>query len=216
MASAIIHMAVAKKVNEVLNIKPENHLLLGSIAPDIAKMVGSKRYISHFINESDKDITNVPNIDNFLNKYKEYLVHPYELGYYIHLLTDVLWFKEYLPNIADDQELIIYKDGVPIKYDEDEYMRILYNDYTKMNVEVVDYYGMDFSLFYEKFDYPVNHIEEVDEKYFDDVIKKFGDLSSGEANASYVMDIKRIVHFIEYATVYCLDEIDKLKNSSFK
>ena len=213
MASAIIHMAVAKKVNEVLNIKPGNHFLLGSIAPDIAKMVGSQRYISHFINESDKDITNVPNIDNFLKKYKEYLINPYELGYYVHLLTDVLWFQEYLPNIADDKELVIInKEGVAIKYDEEEYLRILYNDYTKMNVEVVDYYGLDFSLFYEKFDYPVNHIEEVDEKYFDDVIKKFGDLASNEANVSYTMDIKKIVHFIEYATVYCLDEIRKLKN----
>lgn len=212
MASAIIHIAVAKKVNEVLNVNPENHLLLGAIAPDIAKMVGSERYISHFIDESDKEITSVPNIDNFLSKYKKYLNNPYELGYYIHLLTDVLWFKEYLPNIANEEEYIIYnKEGIPIKYDEDEYSKIIYNDYTNMNIEVVDYYGMDFSLFYENFEYPENHIKEVDEKYFDDVIKKFGELSSAEAkDDTYVMDIERIVHFIEYATVYCLDEIRKL------
>lgn len=212
MASAIIHIAVAKKVNEVLNVNPENHLLLGAIAPDIAKMVGSERYISHFIDESDKETTSVPNIDNFLSKYKEYLNNPYELGYYIHLLTDVLWFKEYLPNIANEEEYIIYnKEGIPIKYDEDEYSKIIYNDYTNMNIEVVDYYGMDFSLFYEKFECPENHIKEVDEKYFDDVIKKFGELSSAEAkDDAYVMDIERIVHFIEYATVYCLDEIRKL------
>lgn len=212
MASAIIHIAVAKKVNEVLNIKPENHLLLGAIAPDIAKMVGSERYISHFIDESDKEHTSIPNIDNFLRKYKKYLNNPYELGYYIHLLTDVLWFKEYLPNIANEEESIIYnKEGIPIKVDEEEYTRILYNDYTRMNVEVVDYYGMDFSLFYEEFEYPENHIEEVDEKYFDDVIKKFGIISSRDAkNEAYVMDIKRIVHFIEYATVYCLDELKNL------
>lgn len=133
------------------------------------------------------------------------------MGYYIHLLTDVLWFQEYLPNIADDKELVIInKNGIAIKYDEEDYLKILYNDYTSMNIDIVDYYGLDFSLFYEKFDYPVNHIEEVDEKYFDDVIDKFGILFCSESNVSYTMDIKRIVHFIEYATVYCLDEIRKL------
>lgn len=211
MASAVIHMAVAKKVNEVLKLENENHFLLGSISPDIAKMVGSQRYLSHFINEDDKEITSVPNIDNFLTKYKQYLVKPYELGYFIHLLTDVLWFQEYLPNLADEKKYIIYaKDGTPIKFSHDEYTEILYNDYTRINRDIMDYYNMDFSLFYEKFEYPINHILEVDEKYFDDVIEKFGMISSVDSQETYVMNIEGIVHFIEYATIYCLDELKKI------
>lgn len=208
MASCIIHMAVAKKVNEVLRLRNENHFLLGSIAPDIAKMVGSERRISHFIENKNESI---PGIELFLSKYKQYLVNPYELGYYVHLLTDVLWFKEYLPNIADAKKSIIYaKDGTPIQFSEKEYSDIIYNDYTSMNAEVISYYNMDFSLFYEKFDFPENHIKEVDEKYFQDVINKFGDISSKNSEVSYVMNLESIVHFIEYAAIYCLDEIKKI------
>ena len=39
MASAVIHLCVAKKVNEKLKMN-ERELLLGSIAPDISKQVG--------------------------------------------------------------------------------------------------------------------------------------------------------------------------------
>lgn len=208
MASCIIHMAVAKRVNEVLKLKNENHFLLGAIAPDIAKMVGSERRISHFIERIDD---NVPGIDLFLSKYKKYLINPYELGYYVHLLTDVLWFKEYFPNIADSKNSIIYaKDGTPIKFSEKEYSDIIYNDYTSLNAEVVSYYNMDFSLFYEKFAFPENHIKEVDEKYFQDVIDKLGEISSKNSEVTYVMNLESIVHFIEYATIYCLDEIKKI------
>ena len=42
MASAIIHMCVAKKVNEVLKMD-ENMIFLGSIAPDISKIVGESK-----------------------------------------------------------------------------------------------------------------------------------------------------------------------------
>ena len=42
MASALIHLAVAKKVNEQL--KRDNRILmLGSVAPDISKQIGSSR-----------------------------------------------------------------------------------------------------------------------------------------------------------------------------
>ena len=51
MSSAIIHIAIAKKVNEVIN-KNEKDLYLGSIAPDAAKIVGIDRNLTHFIKES--------------------------------------------------------------------------------------------------------------------------------------------------------------------
>ena len=38
MASSIIHIAVAKEINKVLNRK-ESNLLIGTIAPDISKLL---------------------------------------------------------------------------------------------------------------------------------------------------------------------------------
>ena len=47
MASAIIHMAVASELNKKIKRK-ESEYFIGSIAPDIAKIVGIDRNITHF------------------------------------------------------------------------------------------------------------------------------------------------------------------------
>lgn len=207
MASALIHLAVAKRVNEVLKLENEKHFLFGSIAPDIAKMVGSTRNKSHFILENEN--TDTPNVDRFLKKYKKYLKNPYELGYFVHLTTDVLWFDEFLPNFHQENYMINSR-GEKIKFDEDELLEILYNDYTNLNKEVLSYYNLDLSLFYEEFEFPINHIEEVSSEHFQDVIDKMGVIVKDVSNASYVLKIESIIHFIEYATIYCLDEIKKI------
>lgn len=209
MASALIHLAVAKRVNEVLNIANEKHLLFGAVAPDIAKMVGSTRKVSHFILESEE--TDTPNPKRFLDKYKQYLSNPYELGYYIHLVTDVLWFDEFLPNFVQGNYLINSR-GEKIKFDEDELLEILYNDYTNLNKDILSYYNLDLSLFYEDFEFPENHVKEVSSEHFQDVIDKMGAISKNMSNASYVLKIESIIHFIEYATIYCLDELKKIDN----
>lgn len=207
MASALIHMAVAKRVNEELKLNNEMHFLFGSVAPDIARMIGSPRELTHFILPGEK--TDTPNINIFLSKYKEYLVNPYELGYYVHLLTDVLWFDEFLPNFVKDN-YIVDKHGNRLRFPEDEITDILYNDYSNLNHQVLSYYNFDLSLFYEKFEFPENHIKEVSSKHFQDVIDLLGTISSKVTDYRYILNIESIIHFIEYATIYCLDRIREL------
>ena len=60
MASGLIHICVAKEINKYLK-RNEEQILLGSIAPDIAKLINISRDKTHFIDEK-KDI---PNIENF-------------------------------------------------------------------------------------------------------------------------------------------------------
>ena len=206
MASAVIHMAVAKRVNEVLNLDNERAFLFGAVAPDIAKMVGSQRYISHFANPVD----GVPDLDRFLARYKEYLVNEYELGYFVHLATDVLWSNEFLPNFVTD-DCIIDKKGEKLRFPEEEISEIIYNDYSNMNAQLLSYYNFDLSLYYQDFEFPENHIKEVNEVYFPMVIKKLGDISTYTKEYSYLFNIESIVHFIEFATIYCLDEIKKIE-----
>ena len=69
MVSSVIHMAVAKEINKRIK-RDENKLLIGSIAPDISKHLGQSKLFSHFLDSVDSDI---PNIDKFLNKYKDRL-----------------------------------------------------------------------------------------------------------------------------------------------
>ena len=87
MASAIMHICVAKKMNDKLHVD-EKMLLLGSIAPDLSKQVGESKEQSHFL-PSPKDPS--PDILSFLEKYKNDLHHPFLLGYFIHLFLAYLF-----------------------------------------------------------------------------------------------------------------------------
>ncbi len=207
MASALIHLAVAKKVLNNINVTNEKHYYLGAIAPDVAKMVGLTRHQSHFI--SDDEDTDTPHAEVFYAKYKKYLKNPYELGYYVHLLTDVLWFDEFLPNFVKDGYLIS-RTGEKLKFDDDELLEIIYDDYTNLNPEILSYYNLDLSLFYEKFEFPENHIEELPKKHFQDIIDILGPICMKECSSNFILQLDKIVQFVEYATIYVLDELKKL------
>ena len=98
MASAIIHIAVAKEINKDLHMN-EKELFLGTIAPDISKQIGESKVKSHFLPNENTDL---PNLEKFLNKYKDYLNIPFIMGYYIHLFTDYLWFKYFIREITNN------------------------------------------------------------------------------------------------------------------
>ena len=194
MASAIIHIAVAKKVNEVLN-RNEKDLYLGAIAPDASKIVGTDRKITHFITDDNSD---APNINYFRSLYLDKIKNDYDLGYYIHLLTDELWFNEFLPNFVLDDKVSL--KGITIG-------DIIYNDYTNLNVKIIDYYNLNFKLFYEEFTYPEPNIKEVPKSTFPLVIDKMGIIISNSAKYNYILKLDKITHFIEYATIYVLERL---------
>ena len=99
MASAMIHIAVANEINKVLKMD-QRKLLIGSIAPDMGKLIGRDKSITHFVDDDSPDI---PNMDLFLKKYKNNLNDPFVLGYYIHLYTDYLWFKYFISEVYNEE-----------------------------------------------------------------------------------------------------------------
>lgn len=204
MASSLIHMAVCKKVNEVLNLD-EREILLGSIAPDIAKIVGIPKKVTHFCT----DTNNIPIIDDFMKKYQTEIKTPFAFGYLIHLLTDELWFSEYLKNFLKDQHHIYDKEGNLLKFSNQEINDLLYNDYTNMNQQILDYYRMDLSLFYEPFDYPISPFTEFKDSYYGPLIDKIGLILTRTENYNYILKIESIIHFINYCAVYVIDELKK-------
>ena len=80
----------------------------------------------------------------FLEKYK--LDNDFILGYFVHLYTDYLWFKYFIGDIKY-KGLITFLDGIKLEYDKDEFTKYLYNDYTNLNVKLLDEYDLDLSLF---------------------------------------------------------------------
>lgn len=165
MASSIIHIAVANEINKVIK-KDKSKLFIGTIAPDISKLIGETKTKSHFLEENDKQ--GIPRLDWFLYRYQDKLNDDFVLGYYIHLFTDYLWFKYFLGEIRDDKT-ITKLDGTIVKVSDYMLIKYIYNDYTNLNTYLLDKYGLDCKIFYSslpKFDniiteIPMNEIQKI-------------------------------------------------------
>lgn len=198
MASVIIHLCVAKKISEKLNIYNEKEFFLGAIAPDLNKHINESRDVSHFLTSTKKDI---PNIQEFLNKYKDDLHNPYSLGYFVHLYTDKMWFDEFVPTFKYENTIKL-KDNTVISVNQEQIQNIIYGDYSSLNIKLLDEINLDLSLFYEYDKKIKTAITEVNYDKIDILLEKMSNLLMDEDNIkdkSYVFDLNDIVNFIYYS-----------------
>lgn len=205
MASAIMHICIAKKINEKLKVD-EKKLLLGSIAPDLSKQIGESKSKSHFLSTKKND---VPNIQEFLNKYKEELNNPFNLGYFIHLYTDKVWFDEFIRSKNYDNCIKLLDGSTPI-LSKEEICRLIYNDYTNINTLLIDEYELDLSLFYEELDIPDSKISEIPLNKLSILIDKMSlIIMNSKEEKSYIFDISSTIEFIEYCSEKILKKIEE-------
>lgn len=205
MASSVIHMCVAKKINEKLHL-PEKMLLLGSIAPDISKHLGESKTMSHFWTKDG-----VEDLDRFLEKYKKNLHHPFMMGYFIHLYTDFLWNKYFVSDIVENDTITLL-DGTKIKRDHSLYKELIYNDYTNLNVQLLDEYQLDLSLFYEETVPPEIEMDEIPVQKLQILIDYTGVIiENTKVNKEYVFNLEQIKAFIETSSNLIYAYIDELK-----
>ena len=143
MASSVIHMVVANEINKTLK-RDNDKLLIGAIAPDLSKQIGQTKIESHFL---DNDYDEIPNLDRFLDKYKDNLSDDFVLGYFIHLYTDYLWFKYFIPEISS-HNYITKLDGTVVKCNGKMLRLYMYNDYTNLNIQLIEQYNLDVDILY--------------------------------------------------------------------
>lgn len=211
MASAIIHIAVANEINKTLK-RDNKKLLIGAIAPDISKTIGKEKYISHF---SKKDSPDIPNIDLFLNKYLKYLDDDFVLGYYIHLYTDYLWFKYFITDFENKNHLITKLNGDIVKCEENTFYLYVYNDYTNLNIQVIDKYNLDLKVFYEELPIIDDIIDEIPIDKLQVLVDKMGlIISNSRQTKELIFDIKNIENFITISTAIILEDILNIKNNN--
>lgn len=204
MASAVIHLAVAKVLEPYLKINNRKDYYLGSIAPDIAKQIGRTKKESHFLYNEKED---VPNIKMFTDKYPNFYKNDFDLGYYIHLFTDKLWFDKFISNLTQSNSIKLI-DGTIIKTTPEELTDLIYSDYTNLNVKVIEEYDMDLSLFYEDFQLPKTDITEIPIKKLDILIDKMGIIiENSKQDKNYIFDIYLIKEFIEKTKERILEEL---------
>ncbi len=199
MPSTIIHMAVAKEINSKLK-RDNSKFMLGAIAPDLSKEVGLDRNVSHFIDNED----GIPNLNLFLNKYKNFLDDDFVLGYYVHLFTDYLWFKYFLTEIRN-KNIITKLDGSMIKYTGRMSLIYIYNDYTDLNMKVIDEYGLDLKIYYNKIPKMNNIITEIPMDKLNVLLNKTEKIiENSKSHKNMVFNMEHIRQFIK-TTIDLLD-----------
>lgn len=206
MASSMIHMVVANEINKKLN-RDTYKLLIGTIAPDISKLVGETKVKSHFV---DGEFDSIPNIDRFLNKYKNYLYDDFVMGYYIHLYTDYLWFKYFLDNV-DYSSMITSIDGTKVFCNKDDFIKYVYNDYTNLNIKLIDKYNMDLKIFYNDIPEITHIIDEIPMDKLGLIVDKTSNIiANSKMKTAYLFNLKNTENFIKLATELILSYIEKL------
>ncbi len=207
MASTVIHMVVANEINKVLK-KDNGKLLIGSIAPDISKLIGETKQYSHFLNSTDTDI---PDIDRFLVKYKYNLNDDFVLGYFIHLYTDYLWFKYFIPDLYYD-DYITKLDGTKVKCEGRMLCLYLYNDYTNLNIKLLDEYNMDLSIFYTEIPKFNSIIEEIPMDRLKVIIDKASIIiANSKVQKDMIVNIDYIKKFIDMSVDLILAKLKDLR-----
>ena len=207
MASSLIHIAVANEINKTLH-KDSSKLLIGTIAPDMGKMIDNSKVKSHF---STEDEVNIPNLDKFLDKYKENLNDDFVLGYYIHLFTDYLWFKYFLDEIHN-KDVIKKLDGSIFKCNDNMFGIYLYNDYTNLNISIIENYDLDLKIFYNEIPSIDNIIEEipVDKLYL--IVNEAGKIiENSKERKEMIINMNHIDRFIKLSTDLILSNLKELK-----
>ncbi len=206
MASSMIHIAVANEINKKLKRKRKD-LLIGTIAPDISKLIGETKKKSHFL-ETDNDI---PRLDWFLVRYKDNLDDDFVLGYYIHLYTDYLWFKYFIPEIVH-KDLIKKLDGSIIKCDGKMLSKYIYNDYTNLNIDLIETYNLDLSIFYEEIPKFKNIITEIPMDRIKLIIDNAGIIiKNSKQNKELIFDMEQVNTFIKTSVELILSNLKELK-----
>ena len=204
MASCIIHLAIAKKINEKINVDNEKDYYLGAIAPDISKQIGKSKTQSHFLLNTQN---NTPNISLFKKRYPTFMYNSFNLGYFTHLYADKCWEKDFLSHIKKNNFIKLI-NGAFIKSTKEDIEKLIYTDYTNLNIKIIEDYNLNLSLFYEDFVIPKTEIKEIPIKNLDILISKMGILiENSKTEKTYTLDINAVKEFIEKIANKIIDEL---------
>ncbi|MCR8656657.1 zinc dependent phospholipase C family protein [Paenibacillus endoradicis] len=187
MGSRIMHLVIANRISECLELEDRTSFLLGSIAPDAV----SPKDLSHFFEGRSRDYSRFINYNRFLDNYSSYRESHYILGYYTHLIADDIWLKgfflSWLRNRMDaDKDLI----------------NLYHNDFRLLNGKLLEYYGYTDQLKRMLSERPaILDIEEVKSTDVEQFIPYvFGDIAYNKEDINEnlnVFTLNQIIGYIE-------------------
>ena len=150
-------------------------------------------------------------MEEFLKKYKDNMDDDFVMGYYIHLYTDYLWFKYFLPDICGENRTFMKKlNGDIVKCNGNMLQLYIYNDYTNLNVKLIDNYNLDLKTFYNKIPEMTSIIEEIPKINL--IVTKIGEIiKASKDGKAIIIDIDKVTKFIKMATELILANIKEIE-----
>lgn len=144
MSSYIMHMCISDVVKRKLNLTDK--FVYGSILPDILKMVTGDRTTTHFLNEMQigDEWRRLPVIDKAI---KELTIEDKEirLGYIAHLVEDLIWFNDFIPQYATKVSDNKYKYLTTGEIKEaTHFTKDMYQDYSNCGAYIIESTNTDF------------------------------------------------------------------------
>lgn len=177
MPSIASHFVVAKIVGEKIGINSDDYFK-GNILPDITDDSHYKIKGTYY---------DIPDIDKYLDSV---MLKDLEIGYLTHLLLDKYFLEEYIPNNIDNyQEKKMFLSGK------------MYNDYSKINYELVKRYNLDVSY--------INKIMmEIDNANEKKLSNNLNSINNKELLSELeCLDINKFVVFLEDISIRIADYI---------
>lgn len=138
MSSIITHIYLANYIKNEFNFSDK--FLTGSVLPDMLRIYGKDRDLTHYIKEvKEKDkIFKLPDLKKYAFNNPDLIKNELKLGYFAHLVQDRIWFKNFIPiftNCECNKEDIKYRDGSV--HSMSKYLEDIYSDYILLDRKLV-------------------------------------------------------------------------------
>lgn len=211
MPGYILHLTAAKMFwNQAKNQKlyNENDFYVGNLLPDAT----SDKKVSHFRNPAFYgNMIEYPDLDLFLDKYRNHLKDSVAFGYYFHLYVDRCYFKDYFPKhftslddhlnaankLSDVTKFRVEATGEIIpraRFFSEEYY---YGDFTKMNNYLIERFGLRFNLNLPKGKHIIEEIQYEDIFFVLKQLEAFTETPIESVNNLKVFDLKDLLEFLK-------------------
>lgn len=146
MASILIHICISNIVKEELGLSDK--FLAGSIMPDLKKMAGYDRAITHYLKYvvRDGNVMQLPDLEKFIEENTFKLLEFKTLGRYAHLIEDKIWFEKFIGKYIKwhDEDLgLVTNLKTGEVYDFDTFSKQIYLDYDSVSKKIISKYKLD-------------------------------------------------------------------------
>jgi len=192
MGSRVMHYCITTLLAKELKIF-DDQFFLGGIAPDVHKNMNAPKSISHFVNINNEGKA-YADYFQFHEKYLRNMSEPFYLGYFYHLLSDVIWVEE------------IYNKKIKWlpQPDKKEAQLKYYRDFWRLNGKLIDYYSLEI----RSMDVKPIEIEEIDYRYLPELIKElevdFEMKDSAKEQELEILEFDEVIKILEKTVEECV------------